>query len=233
MLFIIETGGSIGLILLGLSVLALFASLERLWSLRINLVVPVGLLRDTEKLIIAEGVVDTKTLGRLSPLGSVFAEIIHHFAAGENAAREAMRAQIVRVAYQLEVNLNTLAIVAQIAPMLGLLGTVVGMIEVFNQAMQEATSRADALASGIGGALVTTAMGLVVAVPALVIHRMLSRKVETLLVTVEQEAGALVNFLFPHKATSVPEQLPPEGAPAIDRAGVRQELDPADRKDKE
>ena len=91
--------------------------------------------------------------------------------------------------------LNALGTIASIAPLLGLLGTVFGMIEIFNQIMMLGTGNTGAFAGGISEALITTAAGLIVAIPALVSHRILLRRVEEIVVFMEQEATKLVDVL--------------------------------------
>jgi biopolymer transport protein ExbB len=99
------------------------------------------------------------------------------------------------VVHDLEKYLNSLDTVAAIAPLLGLLGTVVGMIDVFTQITTVGTGNANALAGGISEALLTTAAGLIVSIPALVMHRYFTGLVDTLVVNLEREAIKLVDAL--------------------------------------
>lgn len=91
--------------------------------------------------------------------------------------------------------LTSLGVIASISPLLGLLGTVVGMIKVFTALMLEGAGNANVLAGGISQALITTAAGLSVAIPALMFHRFFLRRVDELMVTMEQEAGKLVEIM--------------------------------------
>jgi biopolymer transport protein ExbB len=103
---------------------------------------------------------------------------------------QAMEVAVARAAHELARNLPLLGALGSIAPLLGLLGTVVGMIEIF--AAQQGTSNPQELAQGISVALYSTAFGILVAVPAVLAHRMLRARVETLLVEIEQQAQQLL-----------------------------------------
>ena len=100
-----------------------------------------------------------------------------------------------QVLHQMERYLNGLGTVAAIAPLLGLLGTVIGMIKVFTEIMVQGTGNASVLAGGISEALITTAAGLAVAIPALVMHRYFQRRIATLVVQMEQESIKLVDII--------------------------------------
>ena len=97
--------------------------------------------------------------------------------------------------HELERYLNTLGTIAAVAPLLGLLGTVVGMIKVFAQIMAQGTGNASALAGGISEALITTAAGLAVAIPALVMHRYFVGRIDAIVVGLEQETIKLMDAL--------------------------------------
>jgi biopolymer transport protein ExbB len=100
--------------------------------------------------------------------------------------------------------LNALGTVAAVAPLMGLLGTVFGMIQVFSEIMIQGTGQANVLAGGISEALITTAAGLVVAIPALICHRILQRRVDEIVVFMEQEAIKLVDVLHGEREVSDP-----------------------------
>jgi biopolymer transport protein ExbB len=97
--------------------------------------------------------------------------------------------------HEMERYLNALGTIAAVAPLMGLLGTVIGMIKVFAEIMAQGTGQANLLAGGISEALITTAAGLVIAIPALICHRMLQRRVDEIVVYMEQEALKLVDVL--------------------------------------
>ena len=100
-----------------------------------------------------------------------------------------------QVVHELERYLNTLGTVAAITPLLGLLGTVIGMIKVFTAIQLEGTGNAAVLAGGISEALITTAAGLTVAIPSLFFYRYFQRKIDELVIYMEQEALKLVEAL--------------------------------------
>jgi biopolymer transport protein ExbB len=114
---------------------------------------------------------------------------------GREVMKEAMEEAAAQVTHDLERYLTALGVIASISPLLGLLGTVVGMIEVFTALMLEGTGNASVLAGGISQALITTAAGLSVAIPAIMCHRFLQRRVDELVMTMEQEAVKLVDIL--------------------------------------
>ena len=103
--------------------------------------------------------------------------------------------------HDLERYLNTLGTIAAIAPLLGLLGTVVGMIKVFAEITTQGTGNASALAGGISEALITTAAGLTVAIPALVMHRYFTGRIDGIVVELEQETIKLVDALHSEENT--------------------------------
>jgi biopolymer transport protein ExbB len=105
------------------------------------------------------------------------------------------------VVHELERFLNTLGTIAAIAPLMGLLGTVIGMISVFTEIVTQGTGNAGALAGGISQALITTAAGLTVAIPALVMHRYLQGRVDAIVVRMEQDANRLVEALHGNVAS--------------------------------
>ena len=100
-----------------------------------------------------------------------------------------------QVIHSLERFLAVLGTIANIAPLLGLLGTVLGMIQVFADIMLLGTGNASQLAGGISQALVTTAAGLTVAIPAMVSHRYFERRVDSLVVQLEAQSTKLVDAM--------------------------------------
>lgn len=195
MLSIIEAAGwPIWTIILA-SVVSLAIIFERFYSLRQSLVAPAGLLEDV--LNRYQGG-DARTLYEQLAAGAPLARI---FAAGlknRNASREVMKEAIEEagrvVAHELERFLTTLGTIAAMAPLLGLLGTVVGMIELFGASTPSGTNPQQ-LAHGISVALYNTAFGLVVAIPSMIFYRHFRAKVDALLVTMEQQAIHLVDVV--------------------------------------
>ena len=102
--------------------------------------------------------------------------------------------------------LNLLGTIAQITPLLGLLGTVLGMIRVFTEIMAQGTGNANVLAGGISEALITTAAGLTVAIPTLLFYRFFQRRIETLVVELERESIKLVDALHSSRAVDYKDE---------------------------
>jgi len=130
-----------------------------------------------------------------SPLGQILATGISNHKRGRDQMKEAIEEVASQVVHEMERYLNTLGTIAAITPLLGLLGTVIGMIKVFTAIRLEGTGNANILAGGISEALITTAAGLTVAIPSLFFHRFFQRKVDELVIGMEQEALKLVEVL--------------------------------------
>ena len=179
------------------SVIAAAISGERLWSLQRKRVLPENLLPQTWTQL-KNNDLDTQKLRDLrngSALGNVFAAGIANARRGRDIMKQAMEEAASQVSHELERYLTALGIIASIAPLLGLLGTVVGMIKVFTELMSQGAGNANLLAGGISQALITTAAGLSVAIPALMFHRFFLRRVDELVVSIEQEAGKLADIM--------------------------------------
>ncbi len=197
MLDIIQSGGWLMVPILLCSIVAAAISVERLWSLQRGRITPKNLLaevwnnhKDAEP--------DPQSIRDLrgsSPLGQVFAAGLSNARRGRDIMKEAMEESAGQVSHDLERYLTALGIIASIAPLLGLLGTVVGMIQVFSVMLLEGAGNANVLAGGISKALITTAAGLSVAIPALIFHRFFLRRVDELMVSMEQEASKLVDIM--------------------------------------
>lgn len=195
MLEFIEAGGWLMIPIILCSVVATAISIERAWVLRSSRVTPGDLLPDVWSKV-KKGKVDASLIKELrtnSPLGHIFAAGLSQANAGREAMRQSIQETASVVIHDLERYLNTLGTIAAIAPLLGLLGTVVGMIRVFSQIMIHGTGNAAILAGGISEALITTAAGLTVAIPTLVMHRYLQRRLDSAVVTMEQESNRLVD----------------------------------------
>ncbi len=197
MLEIVQSGGWLMVPILLCSVIAAAISGERLWSLQRKRVLPNNLLPQTWTML-KNNDMDSQKLRELrsgSALGSVFATGIANARRGRDVMKQAMEEASSQVSHELERYLTALGIIASIAPLLGLLGTVVGMIKVFTELMSEGAGNANLLAGGISQALITTAAGLSVAIPALMFHRFFLRRVDELVVSIEQEAGKLADIM--------------------------------------
>ncbi len=194
---LIKAGGWLMAPILLCSVLALAIAAERLWRLRPNKVAPPNLVAQIVHLhrrqrIDAEAL---KALRESSPLGRVLAAGVANLRHSREVMKEAIEETGRHVVHDLERRLNALGTIAAITPLLGLLGTVVGMIKVFNVITEQGVGNAEVLAGGISEALITTAAGLAVAIPSLILYRYLRARVDELVVTMEQEAIRLVEVI--------------------------------------
>jgi biopolymer transport protein ExbB len=138
-----------------------------------------------------------------SPLGRVFASGLRHALDGREIMKEAMEETGRAVAHDLERYLGALGTIATVTPLLGLFGTVVGMIEIFGASAPSGTNP-QALAHGISVALYNTALGLVVAIPALIAYRSYRSRVDGFLVEMEQQSLRLVDTLDPRRSAIAP-----------------------------
>lgn len=162
------------------SVVALAIVLERIWALRKKELIPPGLVNDVCKTV--NQFKDKQNISRLeahSALGSLLAAGLTAFYQGADM-EAAMQDQSISVQNRLEKHLDLLSLIASAAPLMGLLGTVIGMIEIF--AVQGAGAQTpEAIAAGIAVALYNTAFGLIVAIPTLVAYRMFRIRINSLL----------------------------------------------------
>ncbi len=214
---LIKAGGWLMVPIVLCSVLAMAIVLERFWSLRRGRVAPSRLLSDVWKLFSA-GKLDKKKVGQLrrhSSLGEVMAAGLASASQGRDIMKEAMAEALAKVTHDLERYLNMLGTIATVAPLLGLLGTVVGMIDVFSVIMLEGSGHAASLAGGISRALVTTAAGLGVAIPAVCFHRFLVRRVEELVILLEQDSTRLAEVVLGARRVAADADQPPEGGDVI------------------
>ncbi|MCC6077237.1 MotA/TolQ/ExbB proton channel family protein [Pseudomonas sp. GCM10022188] len=194
---LVKAGGWMMLPIILCSIAALAISAERLWTLRPSRITPPNLLGQVWRWI-QDKQLDAQKLKELrasSPLGEVLAAGLANSKHGREVMKECIEESAARVIHDLERYLNALGTIAAIAPLLGLLGTVLGMIEIFSGFMSSGMSNAPVLAGGISTALITTAAGLMVAIPALFFHRYLQRRVDELVVGMEQEAIRLVEVV--------------------------------------
>jgi biopolymer transport protein ExbB len=178
------------------SIIAVAIIGERLWSLRESIVMPRNLLARVVQDYRQNGVTP-QMLSRLasgSPLGQVFAAGLRNAKSPTPIIKESIEEAGRAVAIDLERFLTSLGTIAAISPLLGLFGTVVGMIEIFGAQTPSGTNPL-VLASGISIALYNTAFGLVVAVPAMIFYRHFRAKVDEMLVDLEMQALKLVEII--------------------------------------
>jgi len=196
-------GGWLMVLIVLCSIIVLSISAERLYTLNARKIAPPHLLATVWKQLKA-GEMDgahLRTLKQSSPLGRILAAGLGNAYHGREVMKESIQEAAGHVVHDLERYLNTLGTIAAIAPLLGLLGTVVGMIKVFAEIMTQGTGNASALAGGISEALITTAAGLSVAIPALVMHRYFTGKIDGIVVELEQETIKLVDALHSEENT--------------------------------
>ena len=196
MFSIIEAAGWPIWPLLLCSVIALAIIGERMWSLRQNVVMPRNLLGQSVQEYRQNGVTPemVNRLAAHSPMGQIFAAGLRNINSTPGVMKEAIEEAGRAVAIELERFLTSLGTIAAIGPLLGLFGTVIGMIEIFGSQTPSGTNPI-VLAHGISIALYNTAFGLVVAVPSMIFYRYFRAKVDALLVDMELQAIKLVEMI--------------------------------------
>ncbi|MEM1081299.1 MAG: MotA/TolQ/ExbB proton channel family protein [Pseudomonadota bacterium] len=190
-------GGWLMAPLLVCSVLAMVIVLERAWRLRRSQVLPDGLVEQVSGWA-QQRELDNKHIEALranSPLGQVLAAALVNRDRAREVVKEAVEDTGRHVVHELERFLNTLGTIAGISPLLGLLGTVIGMIKVFSAIMQVGVGDPAPLAGGISEALITTAAGLTIAIPSFFFYRYYRGKVRAYVVAMEQQALRLIHSI--------------------------------------
>ena len=197
MLEFIKAGGWMMLPILACSIAASAIIVERFWSLQRRRITPGNLVAQVWQWQ-RSGVLDDKriqTLRSASPLGRVLAAGLVNREHDRVVMKDSIEEVGRHVMFELERYLNSLGTIAAISPLLGLLGTVIGMIKVFAAITAQGVNDASVLAGGISEALITTAAGLSVAIPTLMFYRYFLGVVEGYVVAMEQEALKLVEVL--------------------------------------
>jgi biopolymer transport protein ExbB len=194
---IIRAGGGFMWPIILCSVAAVAIILERLWALQSNRVIPKDLGPKVWTWIEADQLTDKliEAIGKNSPLGQLLAIGLINRNKPRALLVERLQDGGRHVVHDLERFLNSLGTIAAVSPLLGLLGTVAGIIHAFNAITANGIGDPRVLAGGIGEALITTAAGLSVAIPSLIAYRYLRGKVERLVVSMEKEAMRLVDAL--------------------------------------
>jgi len=192
-----QAGGIMMWPILLCSIVAVAIVAERFWSLQTRRIAPKNLVAQVwqwDKV----GHLDTKRiqdLRRGSPLGRILAAGLVNRRHARSVMKESIEEVGRHVVHDLERFLNSLGTIASISPLLGLLGTVLGMIKVFSVISTQGVGDASLLAGGISEALITTVAGLVVAIPSLMFYRFFRGRVDELVVTMEQEALKMVEVM--------------------------------------
>ena len=197
MLEIILAGGWLMAPILLCSTLAVAIIIERFWTLRKSKVTPEGLGATVEDWA-ARHELDQRHFVQLrngSPLGRIYASALVNRKRSREVIKEAVEDTGRHVIHDLERFLNTLGTIAGISPLLGLLGTVIGMIKVFSVIMISGVGDANVLAGGISQALITTAAGLTVAIPSYFFYRFFRGMVSEYVISMEQKAISLIDCI--------------------------------------
>ena len=184
------------------SVVSVAIIAERFYSLRREAVVPNNLLGETVSQLKTAGVTRdliSKT-GASSPLGRVFVAGLKNLGNTKEAMKEAIEEAGLEVAHEMDRYLTTLGTIATMAPLLGLLGTIIGMIEIFGASTPTGITDPARLAHGISIALYNAAFGIIVAVPSLVFYRHFRSTVDSLIVQMELQAVKLVEMTHGNRA---------------------------------
>ena len=197
MIELMRAGGLLMIPIVICSVLITAIVIERLWTLDARKVSPKNLVPQIWVWLKNDQLNSTKLkqLRESSPLGVILAAGLSSYKSGKDAMIESTETAASIVIHEMEYNIGTLGIVASICPLLGLLGTVTGMIQVFGETISSSPATSS-LATGISSALITTAAGLIVAIPAYIFHRYFTRKIEVLILNLEQETSKLITSIY-------------------------------------
>lgn len=210
MIEIIKAGGWLMGPIIACSVIALAIIVERFWALRRNRVLPEQLVRilhgwsEGGKITHKITPENLDKLAARSPLGRIVATGLLNRFQGREIIKEGIEDTGRHVVHELERFLDALGTIAAITPLLGLLGTVFGMIQVFTVISVQGTSDTQLLAGGISKALITTAAGLTVAIPSLFFYRYFRSRVDELVVRMEEEAIHLVDVIHSSNGSREP-----------------------------
>lgn len=198
MLELVKAGGWLMLPIILSSIIALAICVERFLELKPEKIAPKNLLNQVWKWLSSKKLDAEKMreLRRGSALGQILAAGLNSAKYGREVMKESIEDAASHVIHDLERYLNALGTIAAVAPLLGLLGTVLGMIRVFTDIMIQGSGNTAVLAGGISEALITTASGLCVAIPAMIMHRYFLRRIDALVVILEQESIKLLNAMY-------------------------------------
>ncbi|MBW2031699.1 MAG: MotA/TolQ/ExbB proton channel family protein [Deltaproteobacteria bacterium] len=197
MVDLIVKGGILMYPIIFCSIIALAVFLERIWVLRTKRVIPEEFIGNVEELIRKQKISDAIFLcqGEPSSIGKIFLSGLKNAGRGMWLVKEAVEERGGREAAILEKHVGILSTIANLSPLLGLLGTVSGMIKTFNVISVQGVGNPAPLAGGIAEALITTASGLCVAIPTLVCHRIVKDKAEALIFEMEESSIKLIEIM--------------------------------------
>jgi biopolymer transport protein ExbB len=194
---LVREGGWVMLPIIICSIAAMAIIVERVWALRRKRICPRDLVDQIWQWA-KSGHLDVSRVSALratSPLGQVLAAGLMNLQHSREIMKESIEEAGRHVVLELEKYLNTLGTIAAVTPLLGLYGTVLGMIKIFSSISSSGVGNPAVLAGGISEALFTTVAGLTVAIPSLMAHRFFQRRVDELVSTMEQEALKMVEIL--------------------------------------
>ena len=193
----ITAGGIFMWPLLACSVLIIAFSIERSWFLQKRLVCPDGLSNQLKNLIDNKDIDNKQAeeISHLSSLGFLLINCLKYKKLPRENLESKIEEKAAEVQYSLERNLTMLGTIATISPLIGLLGTVVGMITAFTGLTETTGANPDLLAAGISQALITTAFGLLIAVPGLVLHKYFEHKIKYLLINLQKEVSDFIDII--------------------------------------
>ena len=202
---LVKAGGWLMLPIIVCSVVALAIIVERLWSLQMRRVLPKHLVAQVWRWEKVRQLNDEnlRDLQASSPLGSILAAGILNRYQSRDIMKESIEDTGRHIVHELERYLNSLGTIAAITPLLGLLGTVIGMIKVFATITTQGVGNPGALAGGISEALLTTAAGMSVAIPTLMFFRYFRGRVRMLVLRMEQEAMTMIEIMHGQRDGSV------------------------------
>jgi biopolymer transport protein ExbB len=194
---IVKAGGPVMVPIILASIIAAAIFLERLWTLQQRRVLPAELTEKVWKWVERREIQDKHivALQQNSPLGKILAAGLANRHRDRAIIKEAIEDTGRHVVHELERFIGALGTIASVSPLLGLLGTVVGMIRTFNAIQTEGVGDPAALGGGIAEALITTAAGLTVAIPALLGYKYLRGRVASLVIQMEKESIKLVQAM--------------------------------------
>lgn len=195
---IIKSGGWLMVPIILCSIIALAIVCERLWSLQRKRIIPKHLVAQIWHLQ-SKGQLNTEQINivrKSSPLGRIFAAGLTNMHHERRVMKEAIVEAGRHEVHEMERFLNTLGTIASISPLLGLLGSVVGLMEVFSSMTTHGVGNPQALGAGISKIMIATAAGLAVAIPALIFYRYFQGRVDELAMAMEQEAIKMVEVMF-------------------------------------
>jgi len=194
---LLRPGGFIMIPLLICSIVAMAIVIERFWTLRSSRIAPKETINELWRWIKRKelNARKMKMVQESSPMGQILVAGLMNAKHGREIMKDSIEQEAAQVIHDMERFLSPLGTIAVITPLLGLLGTVIGMIKVFAQIQMAGVGDPGALAGGISEALITTAAGLTIAIPALIFHRLFCRRVDEMVVGMEQEAVKLIEVI--------------------------------------